>query len=204
MQITWLGHSSVKIRTGEDLIYIDPYAGDESLYSEIASIVLISKFKWDHCSLEKVRKISGDLTHRVGSKGVAANLYPCASIVPGQKLSFGNVEVQGMRVSNPHAEGEQGVGFLVYAEGKRIYYMADSDYYPEMSDAMPDVLLISVGGTYTASAKEAAEIANRISPKLAIPIHWGGPVGTRDDALYFQELCQFPVKVLRQGESVEL
>jgi hypothetical protein len=43
-----------------------------------------------------------------------------------------------------------------------------------------------------------------IEPKLAIPIHWGGVVGTRDDADLFSELANVPVKILEPGSSVEI
>ena len=121
---------------------------------------------------------------------------------------YDNVEIVGMPVSNPHAEFRRhteepnAIGFVIHAENKLVYFMADSDYLPQTENMKPDVLLIAVGGTYTAAAKEAAEIAQRINPKLAIPIHWGSMVGTKDDALLFSELANVPVKILEPGESV--
>jgi L-ascorbate metabolism protein UlaG (beta-lactamase superfamily) len=82
--------------------------------------------------------------------------------------------------------------------------MADSDYLPQTENMKPDVLLIAVGGTYTAAPKEAARIAYAINPGLVIPIHWGGVVGTKDDALLFSELAQVPVKILEPGEGISI
>jgi len=82
--------------------------------------------------------------------------------------------------------------------------MADSDYLPQTLDMKPDILLIAAGGTYTAAPKEAAKNATMIAPKLAIPIHWGGIVGTRDDADLFRELTKAPVKILEPGSSIDL
>jgi len=47
---------------------------------------------------------------------------------------------------------------------------------------------VPIGGTYTMNSKEAAELINEIKPKIAIPIHYGEIVGTKQDALDFIEL----------------
>ncbi len=60
-----------------------------------------------------------------------------------------------------------------------------------------DVALLPVGGTYTMDAAEAAQAANQIKPKLAIPMHWGKLVGSRQDADKFRELSNVEVKILK-------
>lgn len=207
MRVTWLGHSSVKIQTGSDTIFIDPYAGDESWYTP-ATIVLISKFHFDHCSLEKVKRISLDDTFRIGTSEVARRIFPCAVLAPGQNVVRNDVEIVATRVVNPHSEvsghGEIGVGFILIAEKKKVLFLGDSDYHAALGQINPDVLLISVGGTFTSEAREAAKIADAIGPKLAIPIHWGSITGARDSAELFSELVRVPVKILEAGESVEI
>lgn len=202
MRLTWLGHSSIKIETGNKVIYIDPYAGPEEAYT-LASLILISRFDYDHCNMTRIKKATGDNTHILGTPEVASQLYPCGVLHAGESKMFDEIEVVGMPVTNPHKEAEA-IAFVILAEKKTIYYMADSDYLPQTLDMKPDILLIAVGGTQTAGAKEAAKNAEMISPKLAIPIHWGGIVGTRDDAEVFKELTKAPVKILEQGSSIEL
>ncbi len=207
MRLTWFGHSSVKIEADNQVIYIDPYAGPDSWYKP-GNIVLVSRFHFDHCSVEKVRRVSHDGTHVLGTADVAREIFPSSVIRSMENKVFDGVEIVGMPVANPHVEfrrhTEEGdaLGFVIHAENKLVYFMADSDFLPQTENMKPDVLLIAVGGTYTSAPKEAAEIAIRINPKLAIPIHWGGVVGTRDDALLFSELARVPVKVLEPGESV--
>ena len=82
--------------------------------------------------------------------------------------------------------------------------MGDSTFMPQLEKMMPDILLIAVGGTYTPGARAAAKAADLISAKLAIPVHWGSVVGTRDDAELFKELSGVPVSVLEPGQSVEI
>ncbi len=202
MRLTWLGHSSIKIETGKQTIYIDPYAGPEEWYTT-ASLILISRFDFDHCNMAKIKKATGDDTHVLGTPEVASQLYPCGVLHVGESRKFDDIEIVGMPVTNPHKEGEA-IGFVIIAEKKAIYYMADSDYFPQTADMKPDILLIAAGGTYTAAPKEAAKNAEMIAPKLAIPIHWGGIVGTRDDADLFKELAKVPVKILEPGSSIDI
>jgi len=209
MKLTWLGHSSVRIETGRQVIYIDPYAGLDSWYAK-ASIVLVSRFHFDHCSMEKLKRILTDRTRVFGTKEVVAQVFPSELISVGESKFVEGVEIVGAPVVNPHVdvirhnEAQNGIGFIIFAEKKKIYFAADSDFEEGMAQIHPDVLLISVGGTYTAGSKEAAAIAHRINPKMAIPIHWGSIEGTRDDAELFAERAECPVTVLVPGGSVEL
>lgn len=204
MRLTWLGHSSVKIETGNKLIYIDPYAGDEDWYSP-ASLILISRFDYDHCSMEKVKKMILDNTKVIGTAEVAANLYPCDTLHVGEQKIIDGIEVIGMPVIDARTgEKENAIGFLIIAENKRIFYMSDSAYEPEMNKANPDVLLIAVGGIMSLDREEAAKVTEFLKPKITIPIHWGAREGTKDDAIYFKEITKVPVKILERGESIEI
>ncbi len=209
MKLTWFGHSSIKVETGSQVIYIDPYAGPDEWYTP-GTLILVSRFHFDHCSIEKVRRASNDSTHIIGTPDVAREIFPCGIMHPGESRLFDGVEVVGMPVVNPHVdvirhtEDRSAIGFVIVSESKTVYFMADSDFLPQVENMKPDLLLIAVGGTYTAAPREAAEIANKINPKLAVPIHWGGIVGTRDDADLFRELTAVPVKVLEPGSVVEI
>jgi len=66
-----------------------------------------------------------------------------------------------------------------------------------MDQVKADVALLPVGGTYTMDAVEAAQAANKIKPKVAIPMHWGNIVGSRQDAEKFRDLCEVEVKILK-------
>lgn len=51
-----------------------------------------------------------------------------------------------------------------------------------------DVAFVPVGGTYTMSFEEAAQLINEIKPQVAVPIHYGSVVGTKQDAINFIKL----------------
>jgi L-ascorbate metabolism protein UlaG (beta-lactamase superfamily) len=65
-----------------------------------------------------------------------------------------------------------------------------------MEGIKADVAILPVGGTYTMNAAEAAAAADKIAPKLAIPIHFGNIVGDLSDAEEFKKLCHCPVEIL--------
>src|SRR3989344_3936882 len=207
MRITYFGHSSVKVEMGSQVVYFNPYAGPIEWYVR-ASLILVSSFDFDHCNIEKLKRAMIDSTHVLGTSDVARELFPSSVLRPGESRLFDDVEVVGMNVVSSRFEaGHRGksdvdaLGFVLLGEGKKLYLMGDSTFYPELSDLNPDVLFISVGGTYSSGAKEAASIASLIRPKVAIPIHWGGITGSRDDAELFKELASCPVCILEPGES---
>ena len=57
-----------------------------------------------------------------------------------------------------------------------------------------DVAFVPVGGTYTMNYSEAAELVNIIKPKIAVPIHYGSVVGTKQDATDFIKLLHPSIK----------
>ena len=81
-------------------------------------------------------------------------------------------------------------------EGKRIYHSGDTDLIPEMKKIKADIALLPVGGTYTMNPEEAAEAVRTINPEIAIPMHYGGIVGSIEDAEKFREMSPGKVKIL--------
>ncbi len=206
MRLTWLGHSSVKLEIAGKVIYIDPYAGPDDWYVP-ASLVLVSQFHFDHCSIGKIKRISTDSTAVIGTSEVAKEVYPCTVLRPGENRFFDSVEIVGMPVKRfdfrRHKENIEELGFVILADKKTVYFMADSDFAPKLEGMNPDVLFLSVG-SMNSSSKEAARTAELVGARLVIPIHWGSINGSRDDAELFKELCRVPVMVLEPGQGVEV
>ena len=101
-----------------------------------------------------------------------------------------------------HAREAGGVGYDVNIRGERLYHAGDTDVIPEMDQVTGvDVALLPVSGTYVMTAEEAAEAARRIQPRLAIPMHWGEHLGTKEDADRFADLAPVPVAIMRKSET---
>ena len=62
-KLIYLGHASLKIITRESkVIYIDPFAGEESYYQTPADLILVTHDHYDHFSLEDIKKAANDST----------------------------------------------------------------------------------------------------------------------------------------------
>ncbi len=202
--IQWLGHASFRICYEDKVIYIDPWKLKESAGD--ATLVLVSHSHYDHYSVEDIAKVSGSDTKLIASADVVAKEKAGEGIMPGLTVEQAGVRVKGVAAYNPskqfHPKGNNWVGFIIEIGSKRIYYAGDTDLTEEMKSLKDiDAALLPVGGTYTMSAKEAAEATRHIRPKLAIPYHWGDIVGGRNDAEQFSEQAECDVKILSPGET---
>ena len=59
-----------------------------------------------------------------------------------------------------------------------------------------DIALIPAGGNFTTDALQAAELANTIRPKYAIPIHYGTVVGSPSDGEKFRKAVDNGIEVV--------
>jgi L-ascorbate metabolism protein UlaG (beta-lactamase superfamily) len=196
--IAWLGHASFRIRAPEAVIYIDPWKLKDA---EPADLILITHAHHDHFSPDDVIKIRKPDTTVVSVADVASKLKGDARTVKaGDVLAVKGVEIAVVPAYNPakrfHPKAAGGVGYVITAGGRRIYHTGDTDRIPEMADIKADVALLPVGGTYTMTAADAAQVANLIKPAVAVPMHWGDIVGTRADAEAFRDQCKVPVVIL--------
>jgi len=196
--ITWLGHASFKIQAPEGVIYIDPW---KLRTAEQADLILITHEHHDHFSPDDLKRIRKPDTSIVTTASVAASLKGDVRVVKaGDKLKIKGVEIEVVPAYNPnkqfHPKATGGVGFVITAGGRRIYHAGDTDSIPEMAHIKADVVFLPVGGKYTMTASEAAQVANKIKPAVAVPMHWGDVIGSRADAEKFRAETQVPVEIL--------
>jgi L-ascorbate metabolism protein UlaG (beta-lactamase superfamily) len=93
------------------------------------------------------------------------------------------------------------VGYELNVWGERLYHSGDTDVIPEMDRVTGvDVALLPVSGVYVMTAQEAAEAARRIQPTVAVPMHWGEHIGTKDDAREFARKAPVEVRILAKSE----
>jgi L-ascorbate metabolism protein UlaG (beta-lactamase superfamily) len=195
-KIFWLGHSTIRIDT-EPIVYIDPWKVTKP---KKAGLVLVSHCHFDHLSPEDVKKVSGPDTVILAPPDCLGDLPAGArAIKPGDRVELGAIIVEAVPSYNTnkdyHPRTSGWVGFIITAEGRRIYYPGDTDVIPEMEGIKVDIVVIPVGGTYTMTAAEAADAVNIIKPIVAVPIHWGDIVGTRVDAEKFKEYSSVAVEI---------
>ncbi len=195
--IHWLGHASFRLE-GERIIYIDPY---KIKGGPAADIILVSHSHYDHSSSTAIENVSKADTVIVTCADSAKKLKGNVKVInPGQSIEVKGTTIEAVpayNIKKPfHPRSEGGLGFIVTLGQRRIYFAGDTDLIPEMAMVKADVALLPVSGTYVMTAGEAAEAAKAIKPSLAIPMHYGTIVGSRNDALRFKELAIVPVEIL--------
>jgi len=197
--IHWLGHASFKI-TNDKKIFIDPY---QLKKKETADIILITHSHYDHCSRDDVDMLKGPQTVIITTKDSASQLSGNIKIInPGETITEAGIQIEAVPAYNMrkafHPKENNWVGFIITVGGKRIYHTGDSDAIPEMNNIKADIVLIPVGGTYTMTAEEAAQVINKIMPEFAIPMHYGTIIGSSSDAQKLANLSKVPVKILNK------
>lgn len=206
-KLRWLGHDSF-VYVGPPAVYFDPWRLDEYSASELpaANLVLVSHEHGDHCSPDDVRRVSGPGTVIVANQTAAPLLKGDVRVMrPGDELTVGEVSVRAVPAynvnkfrspGNPfHPQSALHNGYVVSVGGVRVYFAGDTDPIPEMASIECEVALLPVSGTYVMTAEEAAEAAQVIQPKVAVPMHYGaGVAGSDDDAARFRTLYGGVVK----------
>jgi L-ascorbate metabolism protein UlaG (beta-lactamase superfamily) len=212
--VSWLGHSGFRIDAGRARVYIDPYRVAAS--APPADLILITHGHYDHFSPQDVERLSKPETEVMAPAQVAERLEGrVRRVSAGDEIdpeTVRGVSVRAVaayntskrapdgRVFHPREAG--GLGYEVNVRGRRLYHAGDTDVIPEMDDvAGVDVALLPVSGTYVMTASEAAEAARRIQPRVAVPMHWGELLGTREDAIMFQRQAPVPVTIMEKADG---
>ncbi len=191
-------HDSVRI-SGDKMIYIDPYNIPAS--SPKADIIFISHEHSDHMSFADIEKINKDDTIIVFPKTVR---HPYSgsvvSVSPGDSITVAGIPVTVVPAYNVnkkyHPKDRGWVGYIITIKNTKIYFAGDTDRIPEMKNFNVDVALLPVSGTYVMTAEEAAEAAIDLKAKVAIAMHYGSVVGTKDDAQRFADLLEGKIEVV--------
>ncbi len=197
-----LYHSSIRIKK-EKTIYIDPFKIDRN-YND-ADIIFITHDHYDHYSEEDIDKVINEntvivipeeLLTKVLKKGINKNAI--ITVKPNQKYMVQGIKFETVPAYNTnktfHPKENGWVGYVIEINEIKYYIAGDTDITEENKKVKCDVAFVPVGGTYTMDFKEAAQLVNQIQPKVAVPIHYGSVVGTKQDAEEFIKLLHTNVK----------
>ncbi len=209
--VEWLGHSGFRIDVGGAHVYIDPYRVPDG---PKADLILITHGHYDHFSPQDVERLSHERTWLVGPAAVAERVSgKVLSIAPGERIEdeiVRGVDVTAVAAYNTSKRDPSGalfhsreagwVGYELNVSGERVYHSGDTDVIPEMDNVVGvDVALLPVSGVYVMTPAEAAEAARRIGPRVAVPMHWGGQIGSRADAQEFADRAPVEVRIMERA-----
>ncbi len=199
--LTYVGHSTVLIDLDDTRLLTDPVLGSrlgplvrhgappapEAI--EELDAVLISHLHHDHADLGSLRKLGRETRMLVppGSRRFFAHHgFPNATeLAPGESISAGKLTVTAVEARHEggrrrHARRSQAIGFLVRGS-RSVYFAGDTDIFPGMKELAGelDFALLPIWGWGPTVGPGhldpggAAEAAALLSPRVAIPIHWG-------------------------------
>jgi len=161
MEIVWLGHSCIRIKSLGVTLITDPYADSLglSMGSHAADIVTISHDHPHHASSEAVegepRVLTGPGEYEIG------DFYIIGTGTPGEQLDEG-------RAIN--------TVFTIRAEGLTLCHLGDlkqrlsSGQVEDLNQA--DVLFVPAGGGTTIDTSSLVALINLIGPRIVVPMHY--------------------------------
>ena len=200
--IELLCHSSIRINK-EKIIYIDPYKIEKD-YND-ADLIFVTHDHYDHYSEEDIDKVKKEdtviiapeeLLTKLLRKGINKNAI--ITVEPNEKYMVQGIKFETIPAYNTnktfHPKENGWVGYIITLDDIRYYIAGDTDITEENRKVKCDVAFVPVGGTYTMNYSEAAELVNIIKPKIAVPIHYGSVVGTKQDATDFIKLLHPSIK----------
>jgi L-ascorbate metabolism protein UlaG (beta-lactamase superfamily) len=185
MQLTKLNQSGIILESDSGFrLAID--VGSFTALDEISDIsvdaALVSHIHGDHFSVPHIRALrpttvylNQECIDAVGEESLDMDI---CQIADGEIYSIGDFEVfvfnvdHGPNVSSPLAEN---FGFLISADGQKLYFAGDM-YYPSgmnVEHVEVDFALLPVGGHYTFGPSEALDFARTFkSIETLVPIHY--------------------------------
>ena len=211
MIIQWLDHASFLLKASGINVYIDPYLGE---YVEKADIILVTHSHFDHCDLGKIEIIRKPETIIITSEDCARKLSGnVVSMSPGDRKDvqdFSITAVESYNIKRFRSPGvlyhpiNTQVGFIVEAEGKRVYHAGDTDFLPFMKNmGNIDVALLPIMGRATMDVDEAVEATIGIQPETVMPMHHrdSDPMEFKDKV---EKRTDIKVIVMKEGEELTL
>jgi len=207
VKLTWLGHATFLLDTGEARILIDPWVQNNPAcpddLKDLGSLdaMLITHAHFDHIgdAVQIAKATSPEVIAIVetatwlGSKGVEKTI---------DMNKGGTVEVAGVKAHMVHAvhscgitDGDQilyggeAAGFVIeLADGFKLYHSGDTAVFSDMELIgrllEPDIALLPIGDHYTMGPRSAAEAVRLLDVKTVVPMHFGTfpvLVGTPED-----------------------
>ncbi|HBO45860.1 MAG TPA: metal-dependent hydrolase [Planctomycetaceae bacterium] len=187
-ELTWLGHGSWLIATGEHQILLDPFLSDSpvapvSADRVEADFVLISHGHFDHIAdavaialRTEARVIANvEICEWLGRQGVinthAMNLGGIS------RQPFGTVKMTLAHHSSMLPDGSYGgnpCGFLLGLPEGNVYFACDTALFYDMKligEAGVRLAVLPIGDNFTMGPDDAIRAVQLIEPKRVVPVH---------------------------------
>lgn len=226
MDISYHGHSIVKIQTKGVNIIIDPFirgnkVTDLIVENEKPDVILLTHGHNDHVgdTIELAKAHNSlvvapyELATWIGWQGV--RVHPM-NIGGAHEFDFGRVKyTQAFHGSSYVTEDNEIIymgmpgGILFSVEGLTIYHAGDTALFGDMKligDRHPiDVAFLPIGDNFTMGPEDAAYAVTLLKPKIVVPVHYNTFPYIVQDLTCFKDLVMdADVQLLQAGQKVVL
>jgi L-ascorbate metabolism protein UlaG (beta-lactamase superfamily) len=195
---TWYKQSAFRWKGERVVVYIDPWGLRGDLPP--GDLVLITHAHGDHYSKEDLAKIKGGKTTFIAPADVAKELTGNVKpIKPGDRTDVAGIKIEAVPAYNidparlqAHPKANNWVGYILELGGRTYYHAGDTDHLPELERVRTDVAFLPIGGGgFVMTVEEAADLAKKMKPKLAVPMHYGfyPGVGVAADGERFKKVA---------------
>jgi L-ascorbate metabolism protein UlaG (beta-lactamase superfamily) len=199
-RFTWIKNAAFRWDGEGVTVYIDPWGVAED--APEADVIFITHGHYDHFSPEDIERVRGAKTQIVAPRDTAAELSGnVQAVAAGDTVEAGGIKAEAVPAYNiaedrldKHPQGNGWVGYILQLGDTSYYHAGDTDHLTDLETVAAQVAFVPVGGTYTMDASEAAGLVRAMSPRLAVPMHYGFVAGTPADGTRFQEEAN-PIKV---------
>jgi len=164
LEITWLGHSCFRLRTGDLAIITDPFPASLGLPMGEPQAVAVT-VSHDHPNHSHWQAVKGD---------------PRVLRGPGE-YELSGIYITG--IMTPAGEGDperkRNTAYLIEMENLKLCHLGDVSSplsTRQVEELTPlDVLFLPAGGICTVEIPRAVEMVQRLSPKVVVPMHYSLP-----------------------------
>ncbi|MDN7245980.1 metal-dependent hydrolase [Planococcus shenhongbingii] len=226
MQISYHGHSVVKIKTGGTTILIDPFINgnsltDLSVEEEKPNVILLTHAHNDHVgdTVELAKSNEAQVVAPVELANYLASLGVNAvgmNLGGSHEFDFGTVKLTKAFHSSSYSTSDGEViyggmpaGILFKAEGKTIYHAGDTGLFGDMAIIGErnniDVAFLPIGDFFTMGPEDAAYAAELLKPKTVVPIHYDTFPPIKQDPEQFKAMVKnAEVNIMQVGGIIDL
>ncbi|MBI2172058.1 MAG: MBL fold metallo-hydrolase [Chloroflexi bacterium] len=192
LEITRYVQSTIKIKVGGKVIWIDPVMiNAEHVGNDKADVLLVTHEHGDHFNVDAINAcVKQGTTLACPKSGMASKIWgsvkaEVSAMKEGDTHTFADIPVRAVPgYNNFHPRNgivdSFNVGYIITVGGQRILHTGDTGLINEFKTfGALDVAMVPIGGSgYTMDETEGAKAVNEmLKPKVAIPIHYGFATG---------------------------
>jgi len=224
MKLTWYGHAAMGLQVGQYKLLVDPFltgnpAAMATPETVPADFILLSHGHGDHVGdAVAIAKRTGatiisnfEIANWVQAQGLNAHAQHLGG---GFKHPFGYLKLTLALHGSALPDGSDGgnpAGFLLTAEGKKIYLACDTGLFGDMrliGEEGIDLAVLPIGDNFTMGPDDALRAVKLIQPKHVIPVHYNTWELIAQDPKAWAKLVESETStkahVIKPGESFTL